>query len=70
MAKPSPKELSEAVGISPSYASMILSGDRSPARPLAIAIFRKLGWKHSIITDLTDEQMRVLEQVEPWERAA
>ena len=72
MTIPSPKELSEAVGISPSYASMILSESddpaksRTPPRSLAILIFRKLAWRHPSITDLTDEQMKVFEEVDPW----
>jgi hypothetical protein len=69
---PTPKELSEAVGISPSYASMILSESddpgtsRTPPKSLAILIYRKLGWKHPVISDLTEEQMTVMEEVDPW----
>lgn len=80
MDTPSPKHLAEATGISSSYASMILSDSddsakrRTPPRSLAIAIFRSTGWKHSIIGDLTEEQIALLETVEPWtppkERAA
>jgi hypothetical protein len=69
MDKPSPKQLVDAAGISPSYASMILSdGDhrRVPPRSLAILLFRKTNWRHPSITDLTDEQMAVFEQVDPW----
>lgn len=72
MSIPSPKELSEAVGISSSYASMILSDSddttksRVPPRSLAILIFRKTDWKHPSIADLTEEQMTVFEQIEPW----
>lgn len=69
METPSPKALVEATGISPSYASMILSDGehkRVPPRSLAILIFRKTGWKHSSIADLTEEQMAVFEQVDPW----
>jgi hypothetical protein len=66
MDKPSPKALVEATGISSSYASMILSGDRTPTRSLAIFIFRSLGWPHPSIADLTEEQMQVFEEVEPW----
>jgi hypothetical protein len=62
---PRTQELADAVGISKSYASEILSGKR-PARSLAIHIFRKTGWRHETIADLTDEQMAMLEQIEPW----
>lgn len=70
MSVPTPKELSEATGISSSYASMILSDDparnRTPTRSLAILIFRRLGWKHPSIASLTEDQMAVIEQVDPW----
>lgn len=49
---------------------MILNGQRTPPRPLAIAIFRGTGWRHSTIADLSDEQIDVLESVEPWTRKA
>ena len=64
--KPSIATLREAVAISQSYASMILSGSRQPPRPLAIHIFRKTGWRHPMIADLSDEQIDVLETIEPW----
>lgn len=66
MDKPSPKALREATGISQSYASMIANEKRDPPRSLAIHIFRRTGWKPSVISDLTDAQIDVLEQVEPW----
>lgn len=70
MDKPSPKALVEATGISSSYASMILSDDptkrRTPPRSLAILIFRGTGWRHESIADLTEEQMKVFEEVDPW----
>jgi len=66
MDKPSQQALREATGISQSYASMIANGVRAPARPLAIHIFRRTGWKHPVIADLTDEQIDVLETIEPW----
>lgn len=59
-------ELAEAVGISKSYASEILSDTRNPSRALAIHIMRKTGWRHHVIADLTDEQIDLLEQIEPW----
>lgn len=69
MVTPSPKELVDASGISPSYASMILSDGehkRIPPRSLAILLYRKTGWKHESIRDLTEDQMLVFEQVDPW----
>lgn len=72
MSKPATKALVEATGISPGYASMILNDSddpklsRTPPRALAIRIFRGTGWKHPSIADLTDEQISVLETVDPW----
>lgn len=59
-------ELADRAGISKSYASEILNDARAPSRSLAIHIFRITGWRHSTIADLTDEQMTMLEQIEPW----
>tara|TARA_R100001086_G_scaffold180400_8_gene100223 strand:- start:4041 stop:4253 length:213 start_codon:yes stop_codon:yes gene_type:complete len=70
MTKPRGKELVEALGISAGYASDILNGQQNPSRPLAIAIYRKTGWRHGIIASLSDDQIDVLESVEPWTRAA
>jgi hypothetical protein len=69
---PSPTKLSEEAGISLSYASMILSESndpaksRTPPRSLAILIFRKFDWRHPSIADLTEEDMKVFEKVDPW----
>lgn len=73
MEKPTVTDLADKAGISKSYACELL-GDRTPSRPLAIHILRKTGWKHPVIADLTDEQIAVLAEVDPWtpprERAA
>lgn len=69
---PSAQEISEAVGISRSYAAMILNESddpnksRTPPRSLAILIYRKMEWLHPSIADLTEDQMRVFEEVDPW----
>lgn len=65
MEKPTVTDLAGKAGISKSYACEIL-GTRIPARPLAIHIFRVTGWKHPIIAELTDDQLAVLESIEPW----
>ena len=62
----SPTALAASAGISVPYASQIIGGSRQPARPLAIHIFRKTGWRHSSIADLTADQIDTLETVEPW----
>jgi hypothetical protein len=73
MAKPTVTDLAAKAGISKPYACEIL-GSRVPARPLAIHIFRTTGWRHPVIAELTEEQMTVLESIEPFvpmaERAA
>ncbi|OGT55504.1 MAG: hypothetical protein A3E01_09355 [Gammaproteobacteria bacterium RIFCSPHIGHO2_12_FULL_63_22] len=67
MLKPErPTDLALLAGISISYASEILGGTRKPSRPLAIHIFQKTGWRHDSITDLTDEQIDLLSQIEPY----
>ena len=65
---PTISELREATGISQSYASMILSGVRPPSRGLAVHIFRKTEWRHSILDGLSDEEIDLLERLEPWSR--
>jgi len=66
MPKPSFTSLVEATGISRGYASDILRGEQAPSRPLAVHIYRKTGWKHGRIADLTDAQIDMLEAIEPW----
>jgi hypothetical protein len=62
----SPTALATATGISVPYASQVIKGGRTPARRLAIHIFRRTGWRHDSIADLSDEQMAMLEAIEPW----
>jgi plasmid maintenance system antidote protein VapI len=66
MEKPRTSELATAAGISKSYASEILTGARTPTKPLAIHLFRATGWRHEVLADLTDEQLALLEQIERW----
>lgn len=66
MEKPRTTDLANGAGISKSYASEILSGERKPSRPLAIHILRTTGWRHELLSDLSDEQITMLEQIEPW----
>jgi hypothetical protein len=63
---PTPTSLSATCSISVPYASQILGGKRDPARSLAIHILRKTGWRHKSIADLSDEQLDVLEAIDPW----
>ncbi len=66
MSKPTFTELVEATGISRGYASDILNDKQPPSRALAIHILRRTGWRHPLLADLTDEQLDVLEAVDPW----
>ena len=59
-------ELADAVGISRSYAHEIVNGQKRPSRPLAVHIFRRIGWRHSMLAALTEEQIATLEAIEPW----
>ena len=61
--KPTISDLRAAVGISQSYASMILSGDRQPSLPLAIRMFRETGWRHGVLAPLSETEIDVLERV-------
>ena len=60
----------DATGISRTYAHYILNGERQPARPLAIRIYRATKLRTAPLDGLTDEQIDFLETIEPWQRAA
>lgn len=64
--QPATKSFAEEADISIGYASDMLNGKRPMPRPLAIHMYRRTGWKHSSIAALTDRQIKVLEDVEPW----
>jgi transcriptional regulator with XRE-family HTH domain len=49
-----PKALSDAGGISQSYASMILSGDRTPSLEIALRIYDQTGQQFGILKGLSD----------------
>jgi hypothetical protein len=70
MEKPTARQLVEAAGISRTYAHDIVADNQQPSRPLAIHLYRKTGWRFAPIQALTDEQIDVLETVEPWVKAA
>lgn len=63
---PGTMELADRAGISKSYASEIVNGQRRPSRPLAIHILRQTGWRHPLLDGLSDEQIATLESIEPW----
>jgi transcriptional regulator with XRE-family HTH domain len=59
-------DLAAVAGISLSYASEIVNDKRQPSRALAIHILRKTGWRHRVLSDLSDDQLDLLETIEPW----
>ncbi len=67
---PSYNDLAQAAGISRSYACEIIRNTRNPSRALAIHILRTTGWRHDVLSGLSDEQIDMLESIEPWGRAA
>jgi transcriptional regulator with XRE-family HTH domain len=68
---PGTQELADKADISKGYASDILNGNRPTlGRPLAIHIYRTTGWKHPSIIELTEQQIDMLEEIEPWTKAA
>lgn len=66
METPRVKDICEAAEISKGYASDIRSGRQDPSRPLAVHLYRKLGWRHDCIADLTESQIEASELLEPW----
>lgn len=59
-------DLASMAGISLSYASEIVNDKRVPSRALAIHILRRTNWRHSVLDGLTDDQIAMLETIEPW----
>jgi len=58
------RDISDSCGISKSYASEILNGIRRPPLGLAVRIYREVGWRHPRITDLTEDELALLERIE------
>lgn len=56
------------------YASDLLNGKRDMPRSLAIHALSVFRWQHESIADLTDAQITMLAEIDPWtppkERAA
>lgn len=55
-----------AMGVSKTHASLIVRGIQPPSLSLAIAIWRATGWKCPRIEQATDEQLRIIEHLDPW----
>lgn len=67
--KLSQAELAAKIGVNQATVSRLERGELTPTRPLAIHIFRCTGWKHPRLADLSDEQIAMLEGIEPWQGA-
>jgi len=66
---PSQSEL-VGLGISQTYASLLLRGLRKPSKSLAVHIYKTFGWRHDILEGLSKQDIDTLERIDPWERAA
>lgn len=55
-----PTSLSKTLGISISYASLILSGQREMPRDMAIRLYRATGMKCGPVTGATDAEIETL----------
>lgn len=64
MSKPNAKTLIDDLGIAKSYSYEILNGTRTPARALAIKIYRHTNWKPPVIAALDDADIATLERLE------
>jgi transcriptional regulator with XRE-family HTH domain len=58
-----PTELKDRAGISLSYASMLLSGDRQPSATLAARIFRETGLKMGLFATLSDADAKTAARI-------
>ena len=61
----SPTRLAEAIGISQSYASQLLSGARPISAAQAIKAYRATGVRLSPIAEATEAEIEVLERFTP-----
>jgi hypothetical protein len=62
--EPKPTVFAAQAGISIPYASQILSGVRTPSRPLAISIFQRTGLKLGPIAQLSDDDIATLARID------
>ena len=63
--KPSLKELMDAVPVSKSYASVIRNGHTIPLN-LAAEVYIKTGWRHPVISQLSDATVAEIAHKQPW----
>lgn len=66
METPNIPALMEAVSVSKSYAAVIRKGEQSIPLNLAAAIYCKTGWRHPVISQLSDATVTELAQKKPW----
>ena len=63
--KPSLKDLMETVKVSKSYAAVIRNEQPIPLN-LAAMVFLKTGWRHPLVSQLTDATVTEIAQKQPW----
>lgn len=70
---PSIRKIMDAVPVSKSYAAVIRNGQSIPLN-LAAAVYVKTGWRHPVISQLSDATVAEIAEKQPWtppkERAA
>lgn len=55
----------DAVPVSKSYAALIRNGQSIPLN-LAAVVFERTGWRHPLISQLSDATVREIAQKQPW----
>ena len=66
METPNIPALMKAVKVSKSYAAVIRKGEQSIPLSLAAAIYAATGWRHRVISQLSDATVNELAQKQPW----
>jgi hypothetical protein len=66
METPNIPTLMQAVKVSKSYAAVIRKGEQSIPLNLAAAIYCKTGWRHRVISQLSDATVLEIAQKQPW----
>lgn len=70
MPKPKIKSLMELVGVSKSYAAVILKDGTDGAQPpplnLAAVIYCRTGWRHHTVSDMSARALKEIAEKQPW----
>lgn len=63
--KPTIRDLMDAVPVSKSYAAMIRNGQPIPLN-LAALVFERTGWRHPLVSQMSDNTVIEIAQKQPW----